>query len=90
MMLVKGRDQGRQPAGGDPAGGGHGIQGPDVQASVQTFHQSDLGVTEPIQDDPAVGAQTQLNRSGTAAQWLHVVLEAGSAVHRVPPAMVSS
>jgi hypothetical protein len=79
-MLFKGCDQGRQTTGGYTGGCCCGTQGPHVEAPVQAFDQSDLGVTEPIQDDPTVRGQAQLNRSGTVSQRLNVVLETGSAV----------
>jgi hypothetical protein len=56
VMFVQGRDQARQPTGGHPCGGGQGIQGGQIQAPVQTLRHGDLGITEPVQDDPGVGA----------------------------------
>jgi len=87
MMRVQGRNQGRQTVGRHTCAGGHGIQGADIQASIQSLDDRDLCLAEPVQDDPGVGAQAQLNRPGSATQRLHVALETGSAAHGVPPVM---
>src|SRR6185295_19397391 len=81
-------DQARQPTSGHPCCGGHGIQGAQVQASVQAFCHGDLGVSQPVQDDSGAGVQTELERSAATSQRLRMALEAGPAVHRVLQTMV--